>query len=236
MNTAELNQLFADKKYEELLLKINILLTNENLADEEKVTLYHLMGSAYYFSNQIVKSIDAFKKVLAINPKHTDSSISLSVIYNDIGKYDEARQIYKAANQALQLKRVGQDLDLDKQFSLKHIETGDMYFKFHRYDEALDDYLKASRLDSQNPSIRIKLAKVYAKKGFTTRALQELQQLCSEDPKNIEPYLQLGLMYFSLGNIIDAQITWEQAKNIDPDNSELKEYLSMSRTAKETRI
>ena len=137
------------------------------------------------------------------------------MIYNDIGKYDDAKKIFHVANQALQLKRPGADYSLDRKFALKHIELGDLYFKYHRYDEALEDYAKAISLDPALLEVRIKIAKSFAKKGFTTRSIQELTQLRKEHPEYVQARIQLGLMYFSLGNIIDAQLEWENAlKNI----------------------
>ena len=233
---SQLNELLKKNKNQEVILAANAALKSTELKNEEIIQLYHLLGNAYYFSNQFIPSIESFKKVLQIDPKHTESSICLSVIYNDIGKYDDAKKIYTAANQALKLKGPGKDYNLDRNFLIKHIEIGDLYFKYHRYDEAQDDYLKAFRLDPTDFTIRIKLAKVYAKKGFTTRALQELQQICSEFPEQIEPHIQLGLMYFSLGNVIDAQIAWENALKIDPKNSEITEYMTLAKSSSETRL
>ncbi len=203
---------------------------------EQKKTALHLLGTSRYMQGQVASSIECFKTILSLDPKHTDAAISLSVIYNDIGRYEEAKKIYQIANQSLQLKRQGSDRLLDRKFALKHIELGDLYFKYHRYDDALDDYSKASRLDPQQLETRIKLAKVYAKKGFTTRAIQELQQLCHEHPGFIAGRLHLGLMYYSQGNIIDAQLEWERARDQEPANQEIQTYLEMAKHATETSI
>ncbi len=194
------------------------------------------MGTAYYFTGKLSKAIECFQIILEKDPKNTDAAICLSVILNDIGKYDEAKKIYQIANQSLQTKNHGSDLLLDRKFSLKHSELAEMYFKFHRYDEALDDFAKALRLDPTNLHLRIKIAKCYAKKGFTTRAIQELTQLCAENDSFVEARIQLGLMHYSQGNIIDAQLEWEQAYELAPNNSEIREYLSMAERATETKI
>lgn len=171
-----------------------------------------------------------------LNPKHTDAAISLSVIYNDIGKYDDAKKFIKSQTKRFKLKKPGNDFLLDRKFSIKHIELGDLYFKFHRYDEALDDYSKAQQLDPNQTLTRIKIAKVYAKKGFVSRAIQELQQLCIENETDVEARVQLGLMHFSQGNVIDAQIEWEKAREIEPADKEVSTYLSMARQATETSL
>ncbi|MEW6056022.1 MAG: tetratricopeptide repeat protein [Bdellovibrionota bacterium] len=225
------NRMFAEAEKE-----CEQVLNTEGFGETDVKTALHLIGTCHYLQGRLGKSIECFKKILSIDPKHTDAAISLSVIYNDIGKYDDAKKIYQIANQSLQLKRQGSDSLLDRKFALKHIELGDLYFKYHRYDDALEDYSRASRLDPQNLEIRIKLAKVYAKKGFTTRAIQELQQLCHEHQDFIPGRVHLGLMYFSQGNVIDAQLEWEKAHTQDPENPEIKTYLDMAKQATETSI
>lgn len=224
-------RLFSDAEREcELCLALS------DATEAEKKNALHLLGTCHYMQGRLGKSIDCFKQILSIDPKHTDAAISLSIIYNDIGKYDEAKKIYQIANQSLQLKRQGTDSLLDRKFALKHIELGDLYFKYHRYDDALEDYSRAARLDPHQLDIRIKLAKVYAKKGFTTRAIQELQQLCREAPDYVSGRVHLGLMYFSQGNVIDAQLEWERAQSQDPSNPEIQTYLEMAKQATETSV
>ena len=50
---------------------------------------YFHMGNIFHIQGQLGKAIKAFNKVLEIDPTHTDASISLSVILNDIGRYEE---------------------------------------------------------------------------------------------------------------------------------------------------
>ncbi|MGE4232183.1 MAG: tetratricopeptide repeat protein [Bacteriovoracia bacterium] len=219
---------------------IDTFSSNTNWQNTELKTAMHLLGTISYLSGNLQKGIELFKKILELDPKHTDAAISLSIIYNDIGKYDEAKKIYQLANQSLNTKRAGADPLLDRKFAVKHIEIGDLYFKYHRYDDALEDYMRAQKLlspkDPQTVEIRIKLAKCYAKKGFTTRSIQELQQLCVEFPNDLQGRIHLGLMYYSQGNIIDAQLEWERAAAIDPSNEEIKTYLSMTTKATETNV
>jgi tetratricopeptide (TPR) repeat protein len=234
MSINELQTLLKQRKFDELHAKSKELLSKKDLSDHEKKVVLHMDGMAFYYQNDLGQSIDCFKTALELDPKFTDAAITLSVIYNDIGKYDEAKKIYSLANQSLGLKRQGDDNELDRKFALKHIELGDLYFKYHRYDEALEDYSKALRLDPNQTDYRIKIAKVYAKKGYTTRAMQELQRICNEQPTNVVARNHLGLMYFSQGNVIEAEQEWETALEIDPGNQEILTYLDMAKKATET--
>lgn len=65
---------------------------------------YFYMGNIFHIKGQLGKAVKAFNKVLEINPSHTDASISLSVILNDIGKYEEAKSIFENANKQVKKK------------------------------------------------------------------------------------------------------------------------------------
>lgn len=236
LNADQLTALMKTRDFETVKNVCESVLDNELCAETDKMLAHHFLGVSFYLQGKLPQSIEQLKKALSIDPKFTDSAISLSVIYNDIGKYDEAKKIFQVANQALQLKKAGHDLSLDRKFALKHIEMGDLYFKYHRYDEAIEDYSKALLLDSSMLEVRIKIAKALAKKGFTTRAIQELAQLCREHTDYIQGRIQLGLMHFSLGNVIDAQLEWEKALKENPDNAEIQHYLDMSRSSTETSV
>ncbi len=236
LNAEQLQDWIRTRHFDELHRTCDVYLKHDDASEHDKKTALHLKGMAFYLDSDVPSSIACFRRVLSMDPKFTDSAISLSIIYNDIGRYDEAKRVYDIANQSLVQKRVGSDFDLDRKFALKHIEMGDLYFKFHRYDEALEDYLKALTLEPQNYDYRIKVAKAYAKKGFTSRAIQELEQLCHEAPDFVAGRIHLGLMHYSLGNIIDAQQEWERAQALDPLNPEIQEYLRMVKQATETTI
>lgn len=232
----KVRSLIRSREYDQAKLACEIALAEHAIEPTERATALQLLGTCFYFSGDLNHGVECFKQVLEIDPKHTDASLSLSIIYNDLGRYDEAKKIYQMANQALQNKRTGTDNVLDRKFAIKHIELGDLYFKFHRYDEAMDDYGKAFRLDPLDVSLRIKISRCHAKKGHTTRAIQELQQLCHERSDLHEARIQLGLLHFSQGNVIDAQMEWEKVAQNAPDLVEVHTYLDMARKATETKL
>ena len=193
---------------------------------------HYLLGVMYYFQGQLGHTIENLKKALSYDPRHTDAAICLSVLYNDIGKYDDARKVFEQANQSVAHKRTGDDLRIDRKFAVKHLELADLYFRYRRYDEAIDEYGKASRLDPTNFEMLIRRAKAFAKKGFLTRAMQELQQLKHEHPQYIPARIQLGLLHYSQGNILDAELEWEAILEAEPQNREAQAYLQMAKRAR----
>jgi tetratricopeptide (TPR) repeat protein len=205
-------------------------LIQEKLAqDSESADAYYLLGVMHYFQGHIPQTIENLKKALAIDSRHTDAAICLSVLYNDIGKYNEAKGIFENANQSVVHRKTKSDLGIDEKFAMKHLELADLYFRYRRYDEAIEQYSDAVTLDPTNLDIRIRRAKAYAKKGFVTRAIQELQQMKAENPSFLPARIQLGLLHYSQGNALDAELEWESILQAHPDNQEAAAYLQMAK-------
>ena len=196
---------------------------------------FYWLGVMYYFQGQVGQTVENLKKALSLDPSHTDAAICLSVLFNDIGKYDDAKKIFEQANQSIVHKRSsGGDPRIDKKFAVKHLELADLYYRYRRYDEAIEEYGKAARLDPATLEIRIRRAKAYAKKGFLTRSIQELQQLKREQPHYSPARVQLGLLHYSQGNILDAELEWESVLSFEPENREALAYLKMGQKARGT--
>lgn len=198
---------------------------------------YFIIGNIFHIKGQLGKAIKAFNKVLELDSNHTDASISLSVILNDIGKYEQAQEVFEKANKHVKKENSGvDDPHINKKFSSKHYEIAEMYFSYNRYEEALFEYNKAIALDPENLEIRIKIAKVYSKKGYISKAFEELRRLKTEYPNYIPGRVALGLLHYGSGNILEAQTEWQNALMKDPSNEELQMYLSLSNSATETNL
>lgn len=207
--------------------------------DPKNVDAYFYLANIFHRNGEIGKAIRAFKKVLELDPSHTDASISLSVLYNDIGKYDEAKKIFETANERVKKGKSGgllEDQHINKKFSMKHFELADLYLTYNRYDEAIFEYKKAIDLDPENLPVRIKIAKVYAKKGFHGKAFEDLRKIKNEYPDYGPARLALGILHYGNGNILEAQTEWENVISRDPRNEEAAMYLNLSKMATETNL
>jgi tetratricopeptide (TPR) repeat protein len=220
-------------------LKTAGLLLNEVIDQNPNSTEgFFYLANVFHVKGELGKAIKAFSRVLELDPNHTDAAISLSVIYNDIGKYEEAKVIFEKANNQIKNTQ-GQGLSdphLNKKFSLRHYELAEMYASYGRYDEALFEYNKSSTLDPDNLEIRIKISKNYSKKGFISKALEELKRLKNEQPGYMPARIALGLLYYGNGNIIEAQAEWQNVLSREPGHAEATMYVGLSRGATETTI
>lgn len=229
----------AKEAFQKNDLKTAALFLNEIIEQNPNATeAFFCLANVFHVRGELGKAIKAFSRVLELDPDHTDAAISLSVIYNDIGKYEEAKAIFdKANNQVKNTQASGlSDPHLNKKFSLKHYELAEMYVSYGRCDEALFEYNKAASLDLDNLEIRIKMAKTYTKKGFTSKAFEELKRLKNEQPGYMPARIAMGLLYYGNGNIIEAQAEWQNVLSREPNHPEATMYVNLSRSATETNI
>ncbi|MBI2521350.1 MAG: tetratricopeptide repeat protein [Bdellovibrio sp.] len=231
-NAFQANKIGNVKEAEELFQE-SIILNAKNPKP------FFALANIYHRRGEIGKAIKAFSKVLELDPCHTEAAISLSVIYNDIGKYEEAKKIFEAASDRVKTASTTgpvDDVHVNKKFAQRHFELAEQYFTYCKYDDALFEYSKASSLDIENAEIKLKIAKVYAKKGLINKASEELRKLKTERPNYIPARLALGLIYYGSGKIIEAQQEWMKILAIAPDNGEAKTYLSLADNATETLL
>jgi len=231
--------LFDKRDYKKAQILLSDIIETERDDKELLSKTFFLMGNIFHIKGEIGKAIKAFNKCLSIDPSHTDASISLSVLYNDIGQYEEATRIFEMANKRVKSgnrEDFLEDGHINKKFAAKHFELAEMYFTYNRLDEALFEYTKVRNLDPTNYEVRIKIAKTYTKKGFLNKAFDELKSLAHEEPSYMPARIALGVLFYGNGKILEAQSEWEKVLIKDPRNEEALMYLNLSRTATETSL
>ncbi|MHB8482484.1 MAG: tetratricopeptide repeat protein [Nitrospiria bacterium] len=87
-------QLYEEKKFSEAeplflsLLKEDV----KGYAD-----IHNKLGLIAHQQGNLKKAAEFFEKALKINPKYTECSLNLAVTYNDMGLFDEAKEVFNKA-------------------------------------------------------------------------------------------------------------------------------------------
>lgn len=219
---------FIEGRYSEAepLLQ-RVLLLNNRIPE-----VFQMLGTIYYENGKFSKAIKLFKRALEIDPAYTDASIGLSVILNDLGRYDEGRKVFEDAQKALDQKKHERDPFVEELLAKKHRELADLYFQYERIDEAIEQYFKSQRLSSKKPEYGMRIAECFLKKGDERSSIRELKNLTRDFPQYLPARLKLASAHYKAGDIELAAEIAESVLLRDPMNSEAQEILRMSRTGR----
>lgn len=212
------------------------ILSQMLLQNTRNPEVYQMLATIFYDKGQFSKAIKTFKRALEIDPTYTDASVGLSIILNDLGKYDEGKQVFLDAQLQLEKKTGKQDPFVDEKLASKHEELADLYYQYKRYNEALEQLLKAQKLSSRKAEVTLRIAEVYVQLGHTDRAIKDLKALIREYPHLIPARLKLGVIYYNSNNIAEATEQWENILIRDSQHPEALRYLKMAQAAGITSI
>ena len=187
--------------------------------------VYQMLGTIYYDQGKFNKAIKTFQRALEIDPTYTDASVGLSIILNDIGRYDEGKKVFEDAKKLIDLRAGRTDPYIDEKIANKHEELADLYFQYKKYNEALEQLLKAQKLSSRKAEIVMRISEVYVHQGASDKAIKELKNLIIEFPQFIQARLKLGVILYNNSKTVEAIEQWENVLIRDPQNPEARKYI-----------
>ncbi len=197
--------------------------------------IFHMLGTIYYDQGKFNKAIRAFRRALEIDPSYTDASVGLSIILNDLGRYDEGKKVFDEARRLLSKGAAKEDPYINEKLAVKHDELGELYFRYQRYLEALEQYYKALTLSNRKPELTMKVVETLIRLGEAHRAQKELRTLINQYPSFVGARLKLGVIMYESGDIAAAVEEWERVLQRSPENSEAKRLLDLAQAATVTR-
>lgn len=195
------------------------------LKNAKSPEVFHMLGTIYYDHGKFNKAIRAFKRALELEPTFTDASVGLSIILNDLGKYEEGRKVFEEARELLAKQSQSEDPYINEKFSIKHDELGEMYFQHGRFKEALEQYYKALNLSSRKPELTMKIVEAFIALGAVEKALKELRALIKEYPGFLSARVRLGKVLYDSGDVEGAIEQWEATTHRDPAHGEAQRLL-----------
>lgn len=163
---------FKEGHYKIIEPMINELLITDKFNPE----VHYMAGSFYMEKGQLKKAMNAFKKSLEIDPGFTNASIGLSIILNDLGRYEEGKEVFEKAYSLMKQKKQSKS-KINEDLAKKHGELGDLYFLQGKYREAIQNYNKASEFSKYDLRFRLRVIDCFIKMNLLNHALKEARKL-----------------------------------------------------------
>lgn len=198
--------------------------------------VYAMLGAIHYQKGRLLDAMSLLDEALRLNPGYTEAALHLALTYNDLGKYEEAKNVHE--RMLASRKNAGPDtVDpfVKGKIANMHAEVGRAYEQAGLYAEATEEYRRALALCPTYADIRTRLGGCLRVAGNLTASERELAKVKKEHPNLVAPRLQLGMTYFASGKRKDAAREWREALAMEPENKFAKLYVKMLEEAAANR-
>ena len=108
-----------------------------------------------------------------------------------------------------------------------HVERGDLYFKIHDFDSAVEDYTAAIALDDSLDTAWFGRGMAKGRMGFISEGIADLSVYIKRNPNDSVALTKRGVRYLWIGDKLNAQCDLQKAIKINPDNAEAHDDLGV---------
>lgn len=212
---------FEDGNYDLTLPLLNTLI-NSGIKRPE---VFHMFGTIYYEQGKFKQAIQSFKRALEIDPTFTDSSLGLSVILNDLGKYEEAREIFLEAQENLKKKReTDKNSKLEIQIINKHRELADLYSRSEQYKQAIQHLVEIENIKGPSEDLLLDKVSLYKAMRNFDFAVEILEEWIKQSQPSQATLFSLAQLYFLNRLPLKALSTCEELLELSPEHKEAKKF------------
>lgn len=177
--------------------------------------LHNLLGLNYHKQSKFPEALTEFSKALKINPSYIEAGLNLSITLADLGRYDEAKEVYGSLVALGKQTKNQPSLILGRIANL-HVQNGHAYEESGMSFEAIQEYKRALGLYDDMPDVRLKLARLYFRIGQFDKSLREFEDIVKNHSDIVEARVWLGILLYKLGRLQQAKDLWESADDKDP--------------------
>ena len=140
-------------------------------------------GVTFYNQREFSKAIQAYQKVIELNPAYVEAYNNLGITYQMMGDVDKAFGAYQKAT------------DINPRYEKGYNNLGILLLLKGRDEEALEAFRKALAINPNNIETHINLGTLFKKKGQWDEAIESYQKALAIDPFHKETHYNIALLY-----------------------------------------
>ena len=150
---------------------------------------YFNSGVQFYNQRELSKAIQAYQKVIELDPTYVEAFNNLGIIYQMLGDMDRAFGAYQKST------------EINPRYEKGFNNLGILLFLKGRYEEAVEAFQKALAINSNNIESHINLGILFKKKGEWEKAIESYQKALAINPLHRETHYNMALLYEQLENL-----------------------------------
>ncbi|WP_437286509.1 tetratricopeptide repeat protein [Sorangium sp. So ce406] len=196
--------------------------------------VFNMLGVVLHERGDFLAAEAHFERAVQLNEHYTEALLNLAVTYNDLGKYEAARQVYSRIRRG-----EGEGGVLDPfargKIANMHADLAQAYADVGCVQEAIAELKRAVALCPTFTDLQLRLGTMYRDAGNLALAREHYVAARDANPKYAPARVLLGVALHSLGASDQAIAEWREALAIDPDNMTAKMYLRMVEARRNAR-
>jgi tetratricopeptide (TPR) repeat protein len=216
---------FEARKYDHALDLLQAISSEKNSYPD----VFNMLGLVFYYFQRYDDAVLAFKRAIELNPNYTEASLNLSVVYNEIGSFEDSQKAYALARESRQESHSYLDPYVRGKIANMHSTIGSIYKDLGYYPQAAEEFRKALVLRPEFADIKTELGTAYRDMREFPRAIKELQDAVRLDPGYPAPRIQLGLTYYLMGHLDRARTEWLHVLKTHPEDKLAQMYMNLLR-------
>ena len=193
--------------------------------DDRFADVHDMLGVIAHARGNFLQAEHHFERALEINPAYTEAALNLAVTYNDRGKYESAREVYKRIKGQPTGSLGAIDPFARGKLANMHADLATAYADFGLTREAIAELEKAVLLCPQFADLRTRLGNLLREAKDPERAKEHLLAAVHARPNYVPGRVQLGVTLLALGELDGAEEQWKRVLEIEPENTQAKMYL-----------
>ena len=198
--------------------------------------VFDMLGVIAHAHGDFAQAELHFEKAVGLNPNYTEAQLNLMVTYNDLGKYDSAREIYAR----IRGRAAGSDGPTDPfvmgKIANMHAETSQAYQDAGMMAEAVIELERAVALCPAFVDLRTRLATLYRDSGQKERAREQLELVKQHNPNYVQARVLLGVALLSAGEHSAAISEFEAVIERDAEHKSAQMYLKIAQTQQRNSV
>lgn len=188
--------------------------------------VFNMLAVILHERGDFVAAERHFERAVELNPNYTEALLNLAVTYNDLGKYEAARQVYARIRRDDGQAGVA-DPFIRGKIANMHADLSQAYADAGCKQDAIEQLKRAVELCPGFADLQTRLGSLYRDSGNFVLARQHYEAARVANPNYAPARVLLGVTFLSLGEIDLAIAEWHEVLAIDPENRSAKMYLRM---------
>ena len=190
--------------------------------------VFDMLGVIAHSQGDFTQAEQYFEKAVSLNPNYTEAQLNLMVTYNDLGKYDSAREIYGKIRGRTSGGQGQADTFAMGRIANMHAEISQAYQDAGMPAEAVQELERAVALCPTFADLRTRLATLYRDLGQKERAREQLEMAKKHNPNYVQARVLLGVAMLSAGEYDPAIAEFEAVIARDSEHKSAQMYLKIA--------